>query len=51
MHGYGFAVTDEGGLYEGHFLHGRPSISGRWIYPDGDFYEGEIANGKASGLG
>ena len=39
--GRGLMVWKDGSKYEGNFSFGRPWLSGKFTYYDGDVYEGE----------
>jgi hypothetical protein len=43
--------TRDGTLYEGSYKNGIPDGKGKWIYPNGNSYEGEIKENKLAGKG
>lgn len=44
-----YYMNDE--VYEGHWLKGKKSGSGKYTYNNGDIYEGQWLNGQRNGLG
>jgi hypothetical protein len=50
FNGYG-KLTRDGAIYEGNHKNGIPDGKGKWIYQNGNSYEGEIKENKLTGKG
>jgi len=48
-HGFGRMIFDDGGVYEGEWVHGLEHGRGTYLWTWGDKYDGEWCNGKKEG--